>query len=499
MKKINIIIACLGVLWASSCDVTRYPFNAIEQTQAFQTVDDAASLNNAMYNALRNRIQGIFMFTTDIQADLLHASFAFSNRKGSTYRWDWIDSDYALRDVWYYYYSALNNVNNFLDNVGKITTKTNEEAAKLTNLTGEAHLLRAYYYHQLVKLYAKDYEPASAATDPGVPLMLSYSITARPPRASVAEVYEQIVKDLAAARSMISTAGQAGSIRITKDCVPALEARVYLSMHRYTEAAASANELINSPLYPLVNTAARLKAIWHTDAVDESIMMLYSSSTELTASSSPVAYFDTYSAWSSTTGYYSPDFMPQQWVLDLYEDNDLRKAVYFEEKTVQLSGTLYNGIKLVNKYPGNPALFTTANNTNYRHKPKVFRVAEAYLVRAEALAWQSAQDATGALAALNTLRAARGLSALSGLTGDALKKAVMDERTREMAFEGTRIDDLKRWGLGFKRGAPQNEDAVLPGPSLLMEVAAGNNKLVWGIPSRDLLANENITQNPGWE
>jgi starch-binding outer membrane protein, SusD/RagB family len=38
---------------------------------------------------------------------------------------------------------------------------------------------------------------------------------------------------------------------------------------------------------------------------------------------------------------------------------------------------------VINKYPGNPALFTAAS-TNYQHKPKVFRVAEMYLIAAEA-------------------------------------------------------------------------------------------------------------------
>ena len=502
MKKINIIIACLGVLWVSSCDLERMPFNAIEQTQAFQTIDDAIALNNAMYTSLRNRIQGIYMYSADIQTDMLHSSIDFGNRNGGPYRWSWIDSDYTIRDVWQGYYSALANVNNFLDNVSKIQTKTSDEAARLTNLTGEAHFLRAYYYHQLVKLYAKDYEPSSAATDLGVPLALKYDVTARPPRASVAEVYAQIVADLAAARSMISTAGQAGSIRITKDCVPALEARVFLSMHRYSEAAASANELINNPLYPLANTLDKVRNMWHNDSNDESILMLFASTTEL-----PGNYNDPYTGYRSTERNYSPDFLPEAWVIDSYDDADYRKAVYFEEKPLFYLGINYPvsdgagivGIKIVTKFPGNPALFTTAGVTNTRHKPKVFRVAEAYLIRAEALAFQSAPDAAGALAALNAIRVARGVSALSGLSGENLKKAVMDERLREMAYEGTRTDDLKRWNLGFKRGNPQNVNVVTPGEYVTMGKSAGDNLFVWGIPSRDLLANENMVQNPGWQ
>ena len=162
-------------------------------------------------------------------------------------------------------------------------------------------------------------------------------------------------------------------------------------------------------------------------------------------------------------------------------------------------GADYSDIICVNKYPGNPALFTTAT-TNYAHKPKIFRIAEMYLINAEAAAQISGSEAT-ALSSLNAIRTARGLTALTGLTGTNLLNAVKEERTRELMFEGNRIDDLKRWKLGFERKTPQNINIIVTGADYNQKVvAAGDNKFVWGIPTNDITTNPAIAnqQNPGW-
>ena len=107
----------------------------------------------------------------------------------------------------------------------------------------------------------------------------------------------------------------------------------------------------------------------------------------------------------------------------------------------------------------------------------------------------------GGLDKLNDLRVARGLSVLENISGDALMNAVKEERTREMLAEGNRLDDLKRWHLGFTRSEPQNMDLILGGSNTFEKtVSADDNKFVWGIPTNDITTNPNIKdqQNPGW-
>ncbi len=123
-----------------------------------------------------------------------------------------------------------------------------------------------------------------------------------------------------------------------------------------------------------------------------------------------------------------------------------------------------------------------------------------YLISAEAAAQVPGSEGA-ALATLNQLRTARGLTALTGLTGTALTNAIREERTRELMFEGFRLDDLKRWKLPFTRKTPQDMNIIITGDDYnLKNVAAGDNKFVWGIPTNDITTNPNLAkeQNPGW-
>ncbi|MDR3327724.1 MAG: RagB/SusD family nutrient uptake outer membrane protein [Prevotellaceae bacterium] len=489
MKKISYILSCILLLNLSACDLDRYPYDSIVKDAAFQSIDDATSFNNALYAHLRGGVYGLTMTGPDIQSDLFHSSVAFGNRRGSVYRWDFTSDDYDIRDLWSGPYSRLADVNNFLDNVDKVTVKTDAEKATLDNFKGEAYLLRAYYHHQLVKRYAKDYEPATAATDLGVPLVLTFDVTAKPKRASIQEVYDQVLVDLAKAKELITTEGVVGSNRITKDCVPALEARVYLEMHRYSDAVTAANSLINGGKYSLVNTLEKLEQVWVNDATDESIFMLFVSNPDELSSSTNNQYLQ----WNNGQGYYAPDFIPEKWVVDLYDNDDIRKDVYLGRLPVNYEGSNYQ-LYLLNKYRGNPELYD-GTATNYQQKVKVFRIAEAHLIKIEALAWDGQDDQ--ALAALNILRTNRGLNALSGLTGDALKKEIQNERTRELLAEGTRLDDLKRWKLDLSRGAAQDENTINPAEKS-MQKTAGDAKFVWAIPSREIITNPNLEPNPGW-
>ncbi len=489
MKKINIIAICLILASLVSCDLDRFPSNAIDKDQAFKTVKDATSFNNGMYVYLRDRAYGYFNYYSDYQSDLLNAMLDFGNRGGSNYSWTFLSDDYAFRDVWANYYSAITNVNNYLDNEAKIVGTTTDETTKLKSFKGEAHFFRAYYYHQLIKLYAKDYEPGSAATDLGVPLVLVFDVNAKPARATVEQVYTQILADLAIAKENISAQGTVGSTRVTKDCVSALEARVYLCMHKYTEAAAAVDAIIGR--YPLAATAAAFKDMWQKDVTTESILQLIASKpSELIANT-----YSVYLNYSASTTSYAPDFIPEQWVVDLYAAADYRKAAYLEVKPIKVGGVNYN-LYAMNKYPGNPELFTAAV-TNYQHKPKILRIGEMHIIKAEALA--SKGDDAGALTALNVLRAGRGLSALTGLTGSALLNEIRNERTRELLCEGTRLDDLKRWKLPMVRKAPQNAQAIIGDQAANnLNVPAGDSKFVWAIPINDMTTNPNLMQNPGW-
>ena len=497
MKKIKIGILSSLIVAASlnGCKKTDlFPLNSIEQSQAFKTVQDAKAWDGGLNNTFRFRFYGPYATATDIQADQLNASLDFGNRNGTLHRWGppLLADDGAFSTQWSGYYGGLTNVNIAIAGYETIPTTTPAQVTELNTYKGNAYFFRAHYYHKLITRFAKPYNAATANTDLGVPLILTFDVNAQPARATVQAVYNQILADIATAKTLLAArAGSQGANRPTIDVVTALEARVKLDMKDYAGAYAAANSLITSNRYPLYTTAAGLKSYWHNDAKQESIMQIFISRPNELPNTNAV-----YLGLIPASGKWAPDFIPSRWVVDTYADSDLRKAVYFEAKNVIMQGIDFPGTFLVNKYPGNPVYFTGAN-TNYVHEPKAFRIAEMYLIAAEAGATNSTNVA-GATTALNALRVARGLLPVIA-TGQALIDAVREERFRELAFEGFRLNDLMRYGQGFTRRDPQNINALTTGADFSsLSIDAANNQFVWAIPTLDVTVNPNIVQNPGW-
>ena len=497
INAVKNIIAITALLSLGACNkqLDLFPSGSIELSQGFKSVKDAAAWNNGLYSDLRGRVYGSYTISQSVQADQLNATLDYGNRNGSPHRWgqSFLADDGALSTAWAGYYSALKNVNLTIQNFPTIPTASAAEVATMNKYMGDAYLVRAYYYSELIIRFAKPYEPATAATDLGVPLVLTYSINDQPARATVKQVYDQILADIAKAKTLITTNGSQGASSFNKDVVSALEARVRLNMQDWTGAMAAANSVINTT-YPLLNTSAGLSSMWTNDLGTEVIFQsLLTAPNELSNTN------NIYLGLNTGNGKYTPDFLPTQTVLNMYESTDRRKSVYFSIFPVLIQGVNYSTIYLVNKFPGNPALFTTGGVTNYQNKPKIFRVAEQYLIYAEAAQRAGGANEALALTTLNQLRVARGVAALAGLTGTTLQQAIRDERTRELAFEGFRLWDLKRWHLGFTRGTPQNLSLIQQGSNFnLLTVPADDPKFTWGIPTNDININKNLVQNPGW-
>lgn len=501
MKKILSGLFFLGVMGLiSSCEkkLDLFPYSSIERSQSFKTVKDAEAWNIGIFSNLRGRLYGLYTYSQDVQADQLNASLDFGNRNGNPHRWgdSFLADDYTIRDVWSGYYFMLKNVNAAIEGYPTIPTNTTAEANSIQVFLGNAHMARAYIYYELVIRFAKPYSAATAATDLGVPLVLKYDPTEKPSRATIKAVYDQILSDLDQAKSKLSgIAGKKGATVFTIHSVKSLEARVKLSMEDWPGAKAAADEVINSGIYVLYNTEDGLKAMWGKDETQETIQQAFVSAPSELANTNSI-----YLGLNSATGRYVPDFIPSQWVIDMYEDDDIRKNVYFQKKELTIQGLDYSDIWLVNKYPGNPALFTGAT-TNYQQAPKVFRVAELYLISAEASAKIGGAAEADALTRLNTLRTARGLTALTGIGGADLLSEIKDERFRELAFEGFRLWDLKRWREGFQRHDAQNLDIINTGDKYnTLSVSANDAKFVWAIPVNDMTTNPSLAneQNPGW-
>ena len=492
MNKIFNLLIVAGTLsfFLPGCSLDQYPQNLIVTDQAFQTMADAAKQRNALYSLLRARHYGYFAHTSDIMGDMFNATLDFGNRLGQVHIIsDDLPDNYEVRDIWQNCYSAIAQVNNFIGKIVEVTPEAAGDEALLANYMAEAHYVRAYLYYILIKFFGVDYEPATAASKPGVPIVTVYNVNEKPARASVAEVYDFIKKEITEAEKLTVT-GVAKSERITIDAVKALKAKIQLLTHDFSGAAATAQGLINSGKYPLVTTLDALRATWVNDNSTEDILLMFSSNTENAGLTLSI-----YSSYNASTQRYTPDFVPTQATVDLYAEEDLRRSVFLSNPATDIvrsasAGREFEGVLLLKKFPGNPALFSSVN-TNYLHKPKVARIAEQYLIAAEAL------GTSGGLTYLNALRTARGLAPLSAWSDAELR----NEWAREMIGEGFRIECLKRWNIGFNGRPPQNTGLVM-GPNdnfyALRSCPAGYYRFTLPIPLNDLRTNPNMKQTEEW-
>jgi len=508
MRKNLYIISCILFisLGFSSCELDRYPSSDIEQSQGFEQVSDIRKLVDGSYSVLRYGTYGRHMMTQDIQADLFHATLSYGNRYGLPYNWNnYTSSDYDLEAQWELNYTLISNLNNILDNVGQITPANDDESKQLAQYIGETYFMRAYAFSRLVERYAKDYDPATAATDPGIPLLLTFDPENKPGRSSIEDTYARIFDDIQSAKNEWAKVTWTGNsivgsnkYRLTPDALSAFEARLYLYTHQWDKAISTANALIDGDKYSLIVKGSgtddefveEFRKMWRDDSSTEIITQLYADGSKETPQEN-----SNYTSYNDGLKAYTPDYVPEKWVYDLYDDSDVRKKVYFLNPDVNVNGTVFKDIQILNKYP-QTTRFTSSGNT--MHLPILFKISEMYLIVAEAGAQNTSTNATG-LSRLNQLRQARGLAALGSLTGDALMDAVKEERTREMLAEGVRLTDLKRWGMGFDRSEPQNALAILVA-GINLSMPAGSNKFVWGIPAIDMNLNPNLkgNQNPGW-
>ena len=175
-----------------------------------------------------------------------------------------------------------------------------------------------------------------------------------------------------------------------------------------------------------------------------------------------------------------PDYVPAEWVINLYETNDLRVSTIFQSFTTGYSHGLT--WPLLIKYFGNEEFLQY--NIIHVNMPKVLRLSEQYLIRAEAYAQKEEYGKAGS--DISTLRAAR-YSSYGGSTAmskDNAMEVIEEERVKELYMEGFRLHDLKRWHKGFERKPQANSQAE--GSSLKIE--ADNPLFVWPIPQHELEA-----------
>lgn len=374
-----------------------------------------------------------------------------------------------------YIYAANAVIEGLKDNGNIATTITNQ-------LTGEAKFTRAFWHSYLAACYGD------------VPLVLSTDYTvnksiARSPRATV---FNQVITDLQDAQNLLNvsyvdktdTAVTTERVRPNKAAAQALLARVYLYAGKYDSAELMATTLINNPLYSLCpNLSGPVNSVFLSNST-EAIWQL---STPIASSySTPDGQFYFLKAAPSTG---TTNFTNiSSFLLNAFEPNDQRETQWLGLYTAS-DGTQYY---FPYKYQAHDVATSAQVPTEY---VMMLRLAEQYLIRAEARAQQN--NLGPAVDDLNVIRQRAGLPLLDGTTmsQSQVLAAVLQERRVELFTEwGHRWFDLSRMGA---------IDTVMgtPGNVYTLKGGVGNWSSTWSVfpvPQSEILVDQNLTQNAGY-
>lgn len=500
LKNVKILFVALTALCAVSC-LDKVPQSAIPQQQAMQTFDDAEQTVTGIYSLLKSSAlySGYLTILPDLQTDLVYAVDGYSNTYGNFWLWTIRSTTSEIESVYASLYQIIANCNFYLDYVPRVVAATTDEN-KLNDLntyTGEVYAIRALAYSELLKCYCKAYKPETAERELGVVLRTTTLDKQPLPRASLYDSYQQVIKDLERAEELLDEDNDAySSAFVTRAMALALHARVALYMEDWQSAVKYSTELIESRNFALssavsyyTNNMTYFDYMWNYDVATEIIWRI-----GFTTTSYGGALGQSFLGFNVDYTYYYPDYVPAQWVLDLYSNSDMRYSSYFYTLP-----TGYNhGLQwpLLVKYFGNQDFI---NNALIYHTvmPKPFRLAEQYLIRAEALCRQQTPNFSAATKDINTLRAARIVSGGGvNLTADNYIEQIAAERVRELYMEGFRLHDFKRWGELYRGGEgftriPQS-NSLTEGSSL--SIKADDPLFVWPIPIHEIEAPGSLVQ-----
>jgi starch-binding outer membrane protein, SusD/RagB family len=416
---------------------------------------------------------------------------------------------------WVVLYKSIGRFNSMIAGVQGAPIDENSK----TQFISELKFLRAWCYFDLVRNWGD------------VPLVLQiHPPNTHPGRTAKVEVYNAMVNDLTEATAALPQRSQypaADRFRATKGAALTLLAKMYLYMEEWNKAEMAAKQVIDQGEYNLETSFGALWAYTYKNGV-ESIFEIQNGS-----SLNPDLPFSDFQKMLNSTadagwGYYSAT-------------SDLENAYKSEGDSTRLQWTInrhnlpVSGDANTPKFDGRPfpaqnhsksARYSRKHYVPKAQRPsngrpaindKILRFADVLLIHAEACAMQN--KTAEALNSLKRVRDRVSLTTDMSVSGWNLINAVRKERRLELAFEGDRLYDIRRWK--DQSGTPVINSIFGPNGSFVKyntqtstdPYEKGNNiepqnkgasfnpatHSVWPIPNRQIIISEGaVEQNPNY-
>ncbi len=410
-----------------------------------QTIIDKASSENALrgaYDALRAYYSVNFQSIGYLSGDNIQWTGSQSQvQEFINHRVNAENS--TIASVWSGIYTTINRINHVIDKVPAVKDPLLTDAVR-NQMVGEAYFLRALAYFDLVRVWG------------GVPIITKPTSTPDDnrgiARATQEEIYAQVISDLEKAETLLPATTD--RYRATRKTVWALKARYYLYQKNHAKAEEFADKVIaDATSYKLLKP---FNAFFANDVrgSEESVFELFYSINETNSHRGQ---------WQPQQNGGTRQWAPNDALVELLSDPTIggtRSALVARDNQNRWYGNLYY------RSPGTDPTY-------------VIRIAELYLIRAEARAQLG--SITEALADLNIIRERAGIAKSLATKQADILLAIENERRLEFALEPHRWFDLVRTGRA---------ESVLK--------VTDPNKLLLPIPAEQLLADKALKQNPGY-
>ncbi|MCS3784568.1 RagB/SusD family nutrient uptake outer membrane protein [Salinibacter ruber] len=463
IRTLLFALAAVGLLGLTACDQTidKDPEQSLPIDQVFQDVAGAQSALTGAYSGLQaDGVYGGFqVMAGDFTADVANFSGSFTTwQQAAAFN---ISSTHGpTENIWDDHYDAINRANLIIENAPNLE---GADQSQVDDLVGQAKFIRALSYFNLVRWFGEPYEPGASNDQPGVILQTDGVQSTDPdfnqPRASVGDIYGQIRTDLEDAISRLDV--KAERIRAGQAVAEALLAKVSLYQGRYAEASDLAGTVIRRDDFTLSD--------------DPTVPYANESNPEIIFSTS-FSSIDNSGTNDFMSSFYLPqdfggrgDINPVSSFVSGAEPGDIRAGT-----SPGTSGPEIKGDNLLYSYDGN-VWSNKWTDPNFGDDMPVLRVAEMYLIRAEAEARGSSGSESQARQDVNAIRDRAGLGDVSSsLSGQALIDEIIQQRRYELAFEGDRRHDLQRLGRPIASSSataqPGDSQRILPIPARAIEV-----------------------------
>jgi hypothetical protein len=545
MKKLNInkIFFALLLLSLSACKkLDLAPTDAFTDGTYWTTTEKAKTVLNRAYQQISN--SGYF-FSQEALSDNAYNGRGDNNGAASLAAGTYDQSLGRFKQEWYDHYSGIKTCNIFLENVDKVTSM---DAGLKARMKAEARFIRAWHYFLLetwwgdVPLVQKDLTIEEA------------KVITRAPKADVVAFVLKELDEAAAALPVNTALAEGDRGRVTKGTAIALKARVLLYDSRWADVVTECEKLIGSTAngtYALFNSYEGLflpqneynsEVMFDLEYLPPSVgtrsysdyrdMAPISVGGRLNAIAPTQELVDSYlmlngkkpgesgSGYDENSPYLGRDpRLTNTVVYHMYQwknrDNSL-KTIYTKPNTdpdaAHSDEYAPGSTSSPTGYYTRKYFDPTSNVADFGSGLNLIliRYADVLLMYAEAKNELNQMDASVWDKTIKAIRSRAGFTAAEALNfpaGDqaSLRTTIRNERRTELAMEGLRIFDIRRWKIaetvlsGWAHGAKFGPAGIDNGyiRANLRTFDAGKNYL-WPVPRDERAINPNLTQNPGW-